>query len=144
MKNRVNCWKPKMAISSQAEQKCAEGSETRLNVLTGFYVNSSVECKGYENPRAPDNQAMQQMWSLENFFGFLRKKSFKAMQVVSTGTVKNQLPKKQKASYNSDCKIQKRKSAKNKIVFAKLVFGKQRPYFESLQRIQRAAGGKGA
>lgn len=78
-KHRVNCWKPEMAISSQAAQKCAEGSETRLYSLTGLYANLSVEFKGDENPRAPDKQTVQEVWTAKAHSGVLCER---AMQNV--------------------------------------------------------------
>lgn len=68
-----------MAISSQAVQKCTEGSETRLYSLTGFYANLSVEFKDDENPRAPDKQTVQEVWTAKAHSGVLCER---AMQNV--------------------------------------------------------------
>jgi hypothetical protein len=118
-KLRVNCWKPEMVISSQASQKWDEGSETRLNDLTGFYENLSVELQGYESPRVPGNQAMQQVWSGTAGFKFLR--SFSTMQ----GMLEKEV-----------CEISRAESGSDKAISQRLVFKKQRSCFGALQEIQ--------
>lgn len=125
MNNRVNCWKPEMAISSQTMQKCLEGSETRAYVLTGFCANSSVEFKGYEAPRAPGRQTMQQMWSDEGCNGILWNEV--AVQALSSCDMRG---------------IQKEKQAESKAYVAGLVCKKQRSRLGAVQGIQRQAGGQ--
>ena len=124
MNNRVNCGKPEMAIRSQASSKCDEGSETRLHDLTGFYVNLSVEYKGYESPRAPDNQAMQKVWSLEALLRVLREKSFKVVQGMPVGKVASEVSKNQRISFGAMRGVPQGKCRKDKAVFEGLVQGK--------------------
>jgi hypothetical protein len=116
-----------MAISNQAPQKCGEGSETRLYGLTGFCANSSVEYKGYESPRVPDNQTVQQVWSNEVGVRVLRDEI--AVQVLQAGYLRG---------------IQEVKQREGRGQFAGLVFEKQRSSLGAVQGIQLQARGQGS
>lgn len=121
MNNRVNCGKPEMAIRSQASSKCDEGSETRLHDLTGFYVNLSVESKGYESPRAPDNQAVQEVCQMEGIFGILRKKPFKMVQAMPARKIALEVSKRQGKNPGSPCGISQREYFENQALSERLV-----------------------
>ena len=107
-----------MAISSQARPKCLEGSETRLYVPTGLCVNLSVEYKGYENPRAPGNQKVQQMWQAKNF---LREKSFAAVQAMPVGKIAAQVSENQSNGFSAMRGISQGKRFKYQAVSARMV-----------------------
>ena len=115
-----------MVISSQARPKCREGSETRSHVLNGLCANLSVEFKGYEGPRAPGNQKVQQVWSDENCIRVLRDEA--AMQAVSSCDMRA---------------LSAGESAENKTHVARLVFEKQRSSIGKMQGIQRQTEGQG-
>lgn len=108
-----------MAISSQAAQKCAEGSETRLYGLTVLCANSSVEYKDHESPRAPGNQEVQQMRSRKTAYGVLWNEV--AMQEMSACDMRG---------------IQEAESAEDQAHVASLVREKSGPCFSTMQEIQ--------
>lgn len=109
-----------MAISSQAAQQCAEGSETRLY----GHENLRVELRDYESPRAPGNQVVRQMWYRQTCSGVLQKQQ-KHVQALLDTEMRG---------------ISQKQSDEDQAIFEAMVCEEQGSRVRALPPIQREAG----